>query len=237
MERKLLSKLSGRVCLKKQGEKKRRGDEEKGREDKMCDELSCSLKMFGQPDYSCQHRWLQEQADIIMIPPISRPVWTSAWTSITRKQILPPCGVCHGTDRKWQWPLPKDAPWWDLHLFSLHLSVPGMACSWRMWQRVCPNKVPQDREGWSIAPGGEKGWGIWRWQKKKSFVASTEGHKPCDGWTMKEKSADLTPMTPFPIQPPTLLFFFHALSCLLPLSWSNPCDMRSRVCHCVILHS
>lgn len=153
------------------------------------------------------------------------------------KLILPHCGVCQ--DRKWQWPLLKDAAWRDLPLFSLNLSVPRTARSWRMWQPVSPNKVPWDREGWNVTPDGEKGWCVWRWQKeKRSFVASTEGYQPCDGWTMKGKSADLTPMTPISPRHPLCFNFFHVLSCLLTLPWSDLCDVRSRVWtvhHCVIL--
>lgn len=129
------------------------------------------------------------------------------WTSIIWKQILPCCGVRRGTDRKWQWPLLKDAAWHDLHLFPLNLSVARITSSWWMWQHVSPHKVPRDKEGQRITPSGEEGWGVWRWQKvKRSFVVSTEGYKPRDGWTMKEISADLTPMSSFPIQAPALLF-------------------------------
>lgn len=79
------------------------------------------------------------------------------------------------------------------------------------------------------------GWCVWKWQReKRSFVASTEGYEPCDGWTMKQKSADLTS------HPATHLLFFHALSPLLKLSQPDLYDVNNRVWtvhHCVILYS
>lgn len=146
------------------------------------------------------------------------------------KQIFPHRGVCHGKDRQWQWSLPKDADWCDLPLFSLHLSVPPVVCSWKMWQRASPNKVPPDGVSQDEVFGDGR-------RRKEVLLPQQEATSPVmDGpWRRNPLSSLLSALFP-----PSHPLFYHALSCLLALSWSDLCDVRSRVWtlyHCVILHS
>lgn len=144
-------------------------------------------------------------ADITVIPLISWPVWMSTWTCVVWKQILLPswCVSWLGlkTTMAFCWRIRRGVI--CICFCSIYQSL-ARACSWRMWQGVSPNKVPRDREGWSVTPAGQKGWGVLL----------------PDGWTIKEKSADLTPMSSFPTQPPTVFFSPHALPCLILPSWS-----------------
>ncbi len=205
-------------------------DAQKG--ENLCDGLSCSWRCLVKRIFSVSGSCSESLPRIILI---SWPVWMSSWTSIIRKTNPPSVWRVsrQRSEKTMAFAEGCCVAWRDLHLFPLHLSVPCTACSRRIWQRVSPNKVSWDREGWSVTPGGEGGWGVWRWQKeKRSFVASTEGYKPCDGWTRKKISADLTPMSSFSHLATSFAFILCPLKfsaaflfdrCNKSRAWCGPC--------------
>lgn len=109
----------------------------------------------------------------------------SSLTVVRTRHCTDPESLCWGTQC-----------WVICHIYQIQLLL--------MDARVSPNEVVV----WQTETEchGENRLDVWRRQKdKRSFVASTEGYKPCDGWATVEKSADLAP--PLPPNHPHWLFF------------------------------
>lgn len=142
----------------------------------------------------------------------------------SEKQILPRCGACHGKDRRWQWPLPRDAARRDLHLFLLHPSVPrrGRApdgCD-RVLVQIKFREI--ERDGASRPAGRRDGvFGDGRGRKEVLLPQEKVTSPVMDGAWRKNPLISLR-WAPFASSHPLcffLSFFFFCCCCPFAVSW------------------